>query len=114
MEELRKEAEKLAEERRLAREKAMQWTQEVKGESDEERERRSKKTRKPKLDAGSGDEAESKKKRRGKLKKATDGDGEDQAMFTEDEEVERPAKKVCLNSFRALNLIQSVSVLSDV
>ncbi|KNZ74931.1 Tetratricopeptide repeat protein 1 [Termitomyces sp. J132] len=93
MEELRKEAEKLAEERRLAREKAMQWTQEVKGESDEERERKPKKTRKPKQDAGSGDEAESKKKRRGKLKKAPDGDGEDQAMFTEDEEVERPAKK---------------------
>ncbi|KAG6899837.1 hypothetical protein C0993_006355 [Termitomyces sp. T159_Od127] len=94
MEGLRKEAEKLAEERRLAREKAMQWTQEVKGESDEERERRPKKPRKPKQDAGSGDEAESKKKRRGgKIKKTTDGDGDDQAMFTEDEEVERPAKK---------------------
>ncbi|KAG6897532.1 hypothetical protein C0992_000517 [Termitomyces sp. T32_za158] len=94
MEELRKEAEKLAEERRLAREKAMQWTQEVKGESDEERERRPKKTRKPKQDAGSGDEAESKKKRRGgKIKKTTDGDGEDQAMFTEDEDLERPTKK---------------------
>ncbi|KAG6902757.1 hypothetical protein C0995_011905 [Termitomyces sp. Mi166 len=93
MEELRKEAEKLAEERRLAREKAMQWTQEVKGESDEERERKPKKIRKPKQDAGSGDEAEPKKKRRGKLKKATDGEVEDQAMFTEDEEVERPAKK---------------------
>ncbi|KAG6831581.1 hypothetical protein H0H87_004800 [Tephrocybe sp. NHM501043] len=94
MEALRKEAEKLAEERKLAREQAMQWTQEVKADSDEERERKPKKPRKAKQEVGSGDEVEPKKKRRGKLKKPTsDGDGEDQAMFSEDEEVERPAKK---------------------
>lgn len=97
MEELRRDAEKLAEERRLAREQAMEWTREVKMESDEERERKSKKTRKPKAD-GSGDEAEPKKKRRGKLKKAASdqGDAEDQAVFSDDEDMEKPAKKVCL------------------
>ncbi|KAG6850877.1 hypothetical protein H0H93_007495 [Arthromyces matolae] len=92
-EKLRREAEKLAEERRQAREQALQWTQEVKAESDEERERKPKKTRKVKQESGSGDETESKKKRRtGKLKKAA-SDGEEHAVFTDDEDVERPAKK---------------------
>lgn len=102
MEELRLEAEKLAEERRIAREQALEWTREVRMESDEEKERRPKKTRKVKTDGGSGDEAEPKKKRRGKIKKnggegdrEPEADGEDQAMFTEEEEVERPTKKVC-------------------
>ncbi|KAF5380573.1 hypothetical protein D9615_004659 [Tricholomella constricta] len=94
MDELRKEAEKLAEERRIAREQAMEWTREVRMESDEERERKPKKARKPKNDVGSGDEAEPKKKRRGKLKKSTsEGDTEEQAMFSEEEDAERPAKK---------------------
>ncbi|KAG5647061.1 hypothetical protein DXG03_001431 [Asterophora parasitica] len=94
MEEIRKEAEKLAEERRLAREQAMEWTRDIRMDSDDEREKKPKKARKPKNDGGSGDEAEPKKKRRGKLKKATsEGDMEEQAMFSEDEEAERPAKK---------------------
>jgi RNA polymerase-associated protein CTR9 len=92
METLRLEAEKLGEERRLAREQAMEWTREVKMESDEERERKTKKARKPKNEVGSGDEAEPKKKRRGKLKKEQ-GD-EEQAVFSEEEEVEKPTKKV--------------------
>jgi len=95
METLRLEAEKLAEERRLAREQAMEWTREVKMESDEERERKTKKARKPKNEVGSGDEAEPKKKRRGKLKKAVSEQGdEEQAVFSEEEEVEKPTKKV--------------------
>ncbi|KAF8893448.1 RNA polymerase II-associated protein [Infundibulicybe gibba] len=93
MNELRIESEKLAEERRLAREQAMEWTREVRMESDEERERKVKKTRKPKTEGGSGDEAEPKKKRRGKLKKASSqGDLEDQATISEEEE-EKPTKK---------------------
>ena len=97
VEELRIEAEKLAEERRLAREQAMEWTREVRMESDEERERKAKKVKKPKADVVSGDEAEPKKKRRGKIKKVASEQGdEDQAMFSEEEEVEKPAKKVML------------------
>ena len=94
VEELKQAAEKLAEERRLAREQAMEWTREVKMESDEERERKPKKPRKPKTEGGSGDEGEPKKKRRGKLRKngADLVDGEDQGMISEDEEVEKPKK----------------------
>jgi len=92
MEELRAEAEQLAEERRIAREQAMEWTREVRMESDEERERKSKKTKKPKGEVGSGDEAEPKKKRRGKLKKAASEQGDEE--HSEEEEVEKPAKKV--------------------
>lgn len=99
MEELRIEAEKLAEKRRRDREMAMEWTRDVGLDSDEEKEKKPKKPKKNKTDAGSGDEAEPKKKRRGKLKKgpgAVDagGDGdEEQAMFTEEDEAERSAKK---------------------
>lgn len=95
MEQLRIEAEKLAEERRLAREQAMEWTREARIESDEERERKPKKAKKPKTENVSGDEGEPKKKRRGKLKKAvSDQEEEDQPMFSEEDEVEKPAKKV--------------------
>jgi RNA polymerase-associated protein CTR9 len=92
-EELRMEAEKLAEARKLAREQALEWTREVRMESDEEKERKPKKPRKQKADA-SGDEAEPKKKRRGKLKKATDQEegAEEQAVFSDEEEVEKPKK----------------------
>jgi hypothetical protein len=95
MEELRKEAEKLAEERKLAREQALEWTREVRMESDEEKERKPKKARKQKAD-GSGDEAEPKKKRRGKLRRGGDAEdgAEEPAVFSDDEDVERP-KKVC-------------------
>jgi len=72
----------------------MEWTREVRMESDEERERKSKKVKKPKADVVSGDEGEPKKKRRSKIKKVVSDQGDDdQAMFSE-EEVERPAKKV--------------------
>ncbi|KAJ6625349.1 RNA polymerase II-associated protein [Mycena sp. CBHHK59/15] len=95
MEELRKEAEQLAEQRRLAREQALEWTREVRMESDEEKERKPKKARKQKAD-GSGDEAEPKKKRRGKLKRAGDQeDGEEQAaVFSDEDDVEKPRKRV--------------------
>lgn len=93
MEELRAEAEKLAEERRIAREQAMEWTREVKMESDEERERKSKKVKRPKGEVVSGDEAEPKKKRRGKLKKAAS----DEEHSGEEEEAEKPAKKVFIS-----------------
>lgn len=79
----------------------MEWTKDAKLESDDERERRPKKPRKLKHD-GSGDEAEPKKKRRGKLKKAAEQeDGEDQVVFSEDDDTEKPAKKV---SSQALDL----------
>ena len=95
MEELRTEAEKLAEERRIARERAMEWTREVQMESDEERERKSKKAKKPKGEIVSGDEGEPKKKRRGKLKKATSEQGDEE--HSEEEGAERPAKKVSIS-----------------
>ncbi|KAJ7263166.1 hypothetical protein B0H12DRAFT_1231011 [Mycena haematopus] len=70
MEELRKDAEKLAEERRVASEQALEWMREVRMDSDDEKERKPKKPCKHKTDGpGSGDEAEPKKKRRGKLKR---------------------------------------------
>lgn len=101
MEQQRIEAEKLAEERRLAREQAMEWTREARIESDEEKERRPKKAKKPKADVVSGDEGEPKKKRRGKLKKAepaSEQEDDEQAMFSEEEGVEKPAKKVRCSS----------------
>ncbi|KAJ6538839.1 hypothetical protein DFH09DRAFT_1397490 [Mycena vulgaris] len=95
MEELRKEAEQLAEQRKLTREQALEWTREVRMESDEEKERKPKKARKQKTD-GSGDEAEPKKKRRGKLKRGGDQEegAEEPAIFSDDEDVERPKKRV--------------------
>lgn len=100
MEELRQQAEKLAEQRRLAREQALEWTINAKGESDEEKEkkvRRAAKKDKAKADGGSGDEAgEPKKRRRGKAKKSGDDDhAEDQALFSDHEDGDRPTKKVC-------------------
>ena len=85
----------MAEERRIAREQAMEWTREVRMDSDEEKEKKSKKTRKPKSDVPSGDESEPRKKRRGKLRKPSPGPGDEEgAIFTEEEGGERPAKKV--------------------
>ncbi|KAI0759855.1 RNA polymerase II-associated protein [Trametes elegans] len=101
-EELRKQAEKLAEERRIAREQALEWTREVKRmESDEEREKQAKKTRRGKRSENvSGDEGaggEPKKKRRGKLKKSAEeggegADGEDAALFSGEDEEQKPRK----------------------
>jgi RNA polymerase-associated protein CTR9 len=72
----------------------LEWSKEVKLESDEERERKSKKAiRKVKTEGGSGDEvAEPKKKRRGKLQSKKEE--EDQALFSDEDEGEKPAKKV--------------------
>ncbi|KAF9449178.1 RNA polymerase II-associated protein [Macrolepiota fuliginosa MF-IS2] len=93
-EKLRIESEKLAEERRLAREQAMEWTREVRMESDEEKEKKPKKARKPRSEVPSGDEGEPRKKRRGKLKKAGSDQGDEEgAIFTDEEEVERPKKR---------------------
>ncbi|KAG0696963.1 hypothetical protein DFH29DRAFT_178165 [Suillus ampliporus] len=96
-EELRRQAEKLAEERRKAREQAQEWTREVQMESDEERERKSKRAaKKVKVEGESGDEvAEPKKKKRGggKLKKAIDQDGDNEQLFSDDEVDSKPAKK---------------------
>ncbi|KAH6914432.1 pol II transcription elongation factor [Coprinopsis sp. MPI-PUGE-AT-0042] len=100
MEELRAEAERLAEERRIAREQAMEWTREVgRMDSDEEKEKRPKKAKKPKADVGSGDEGEQrkeKKPKRGKLKrdKASGDQQDDAGVFTDEEEMaDKPAKK---------------------
>jgi len=98
MEVLRKQAEQLGEERRKAREQALEWTREVRQESDEERERKASKTktRRPKADAGgSGDEAgEPKKKRKGKLKKdKVDDEEEDGALFSGEEEGDNKASR---------------------
>ena len=69
-------------------------------ESDEERERKAAKkaSRRVKTEGGSGDEglaAEPRKKRRtGKLKRPAGEEGEDGALFSGDEDGEKPAKKV--------------------
>ena len=100
MEELRIQAEKLAEERRIAREQALEWTREVQMESDEERERKSKRASKKIKTEESGDEgaalSEPKKKRKGKLKRAGDQGGEDanEQLFSDEEVDSKPAKKV--------------------
>lgn len=91
----------MAEERRKAREQALEWTREVRMESDEERERKAKKATRKKTDAlGSGDEGtgEPKKKRRSKLKKAEMADGDDALFSGEDETTDRPAKKVRMHA----------------
>lgn len=99
MEEHREQAEKLAEERRRAREQALEWTREVKMESDEEREKKAKKApRRVKTEAngnGSGEEGEPKKKRKGKLRRNAEG-GETENVFSGDEEGDTKvaAKKV--------------------
>ncbi|KIJ58709.1 hypothetical protein HYDPIDRAFT_33920 [Hydnomerulius pinastri MD-312] len=97
---LRIQAEKLAEERRIAREQALEWTREVQMESDEERERKSKRaSRKVKAEAESGDEgvagpAEPKKKRKGKLRKGNEqAEGEGDEQLFSDEDVESKPKK---------------------
>jgi hypothetical protein len=79
----------MAEERRLARVQALEWSREVKMESGEKREQKSKKMRKVKAENCRGGEAgEQKKKRRGKLRKEGGGDV-DQVLFSNDED-ERP------------------------
>jgi len=91
----RVDAEKLAEERRLAREQALEWTREVRMDSDDdqEREKRPKRSKKAKAD-GSGDE-EQKKKKRGKIKKSGNEQGdEDQAMLSDEDDAEKLTKKV--------------------
>ncbi|KAI3615454.1 pol ii transcription elongation factor [Moniliophthora roreri] len=104
MEQLRIEAEKLAEERKKAREQALEWTREVRmGDSDDEKEkerksRRSRKVRSETTSAAVSDEDEvPKKKRKGKLRKATGEEvadmDESPAMFTDDEDGEKPTKK---------------------
>ncbi|EMD33781.1 hypothetical protein CERSUDRAFT_117863 [Gelatoporia subvermispora B] len=92
-EELRVQAEKLAEERRRAREEALAWTRDMRVESDEERERRTRKasSRKSRGGAeGSADEQdgerEPRRKRRGKLKRGEEREGEEEALFSNDEE----------------------------
>jgi RNA polymerase-associated protein CTR9 len=99
VEELRQQAEKLAEERRIAREQALEWTTSFREESDEEKEkkvRRAAKKEKVKTEGGSGDEAgETKKKRRPKAKKGEDDENaEDQALFSDQEDGDKPIKKV--------------------
>ncbi|THU95501.1 RNA polymerase II-associated protein [Dendrothele bispora CBS 962.96] len=95
-EELRKEAEKLAEQRKIAREQALEWTREARMDSDDEKEKKPKKSRKPKVEVVSGDEAEApKRKRKGKIRKAggDQGEGEEPGIFSDDEETEKPARK---------------------
>ncbi|TCD66299.1 hypothetical protein EIP91_001545 [Steccherinum ochraceum] len=99
----REQAEKLAEERRLAREEAMVWTREVRAESDEERERKPKKAPRKKAEAnGSGDEGAAngepakKKRKGGKLRRNGDpegGDDDNENVFSGGEDESKPAAK---------------------
>ncbi|TBU31622.1 RNA polymerase II-associated protein [Dichomitus squalens] len=101
LEELRKQAEKLAEERRIAREQAQEWTREVRRmESDEEKEKAAKKAKRGKrtehVSGDEGVEGEPKpKKRKGKLKKSADSgaENEDEALFSGEDEDQKPKKR---------------------
>lgn len=98
LEELRQQAEKLAEERRIAREQVLEWTREIQVESEEERERKAKRaSKKLKTETESGDEAinggEPKKKRKGKLKKVNDQGDENEQLFSDEDIDNKPAKK---------------------
>ncbi|EIN11558.1 TPR-like protein [Punctularia strigosozonata HHB-11173 SS5] len=95
--ELEVAAKRLAEERRLAREQALEWSREVKMESDEEKEKKAKRAiRRVKTEGGaSGDETEPKKKRRTKTRKggaAEDGE-EEEALFSGEEDDSKPPRK---------------------
>jgi RNA polymerase-associated protein CTR9 len=102
VEELRIQAEKLAEERRIARVQAREWTTNFKEESDEEKEKKARKaTKKEKIktEGGSGDEAVDVKKKRARpkaknVKTEDDENGEDQALFSDQEDGDKPVKKV--------------------
>ncbi|KAF9647341.1 RNA polymerase II-associated protein [Thelephora ganbajun] len=95
----RENAEALAAERRKARETALEWTKDIKVDSDEEKEKKPKKQRRVKTEVGSGNEGEPeppKKKRRGKLKKiGGDSGSEREGLFTDEEGGvdSKPAKK---------------------
>ncbi|KAH7889009.1 hypothetical protein F5I97DRAFT_1804053 [Phlebopus sp. FC_14] len=95
IEELRVQAEKLAEERRIAREQALEWTREVQIESDEERERKSKRaSKKVKMEGESGDEnGEPKKKRKGKIRKGGEQSDINEQLFSDEDLDSKPAKK---------------------
>jgi hypothetical protein len=83
----------LAEERRLARVQALEWSREVKMESGEKRERKSKNMRKVKAKNGRGTKLVSRRRKKcRKLRKEGGGDV-NQALFSNGEG-ERPSKKV--------------------
>lgn len=118
MEELKLQAEALAEERRKAREQAAEWTREIRLlDSDDDKEKKPRRKR-AKAEIGSGDEglppvgdSEPKKKRRGKLRKKDDAGGADAALFSGDEEPDKPARKVSIldstvKSFHLIGLLQ--------
>jgi len=99
-EELAKQAEILAEERRKAREEAQAWSLAALNDSDDEKERKPRKAaaKKAKADTASGDDGpppEPKKKRKGKPKKEGEGEaeGEEEAVFSGDDLEDRPVKK---------------------
>ncbi|KAI0688182.1 RNA polymerase II-associated protein [Cytidiella melzeri] len=98
---LRREAEELAEKRKIAREQAYEWTKssqlDVKDSDDEKEQRRSKKASRARAkpdQTGSGDEQEQKRKKRGKLRKSENVAEDDAALFSGDEDADgKPAAK---------------------
>jgi RNA polymerase-associated protein CTR9 len=97
---LRKQAEELAEKRKIAREQAYEWTKssqlDAKDSDDEKEQRKAKKASRPRVRAdpiGSGDEQEQKKKKRGKLRKNESAGDDDGLLFSGDEDESRPATK---------------------
>ncbi|KAF9269021.1 RNA polymerase II-associated protein [Marasmius fiardii PR-910] len=99
LEVLRQEEEQLVEVRKHAREQALEWTREVRMDSDDEKEKKPKKSRKPRTESAAvsgDDESEApKKKRRGKLRKAggDQGDVEEAAVLSDDEDTDKPTKR---------------------
>lgn len=64
-------------------------------DDDQEKKKRPKGSKKAKADVTSGDEGEMKKKKRGKIKKSGNEQGEeDQAMFSDEDDGDKPTKKV--------------------
>jgi RNA polymerase-associated protein CTR9 len=106
-EQARVDAEKLAEERRLAREQALEWTREVRMDSDDEqeREKRPNDRRRQRQMSPAATKVNPRKRREGKIKKSGNEQGEeDQAMFSEEDDAEKPTKKV-RNPSRDLYLV---------
>ncbi|KAI0084919.1 RNA polymerase II-associated protein [Irpex rosettiformis] len=101
LEVLRKEAEVLAEKRKVAREQAYEWTKssqlDVRDSDDEKEQRKARKAARVRVrpePTGSGDEQEQRKKKRGKLRRNENAPEDEGALFSGDEDGDsKPAAK---------------------
>lgn len=118
---LRKEAELLAEKRKIAREQAYEWTKssqlDVRDSDDEKEQRKARKAARTRVRpeaTGSGDEQEQRKKKRGKLRKNENMPEDEGALFSGDEDGDsKPAAKKVREVFACGRHALIMSCLSD-